>query len=397
MRRRLAWVFGGGLWLLLVLYVSFYVSFPSDVLVDRARYELSKATDGGMDVEVGSIAPSGLSGAKARDVKLFVVDKGERTQILQLRSARASVGLFSLLGNPKARANLDLGDGGVKVGFTANKLEKGGYGLGDLEVSAASFPINAIPPISGTKISGTGELDLDMALSASEGFAKADGNVRLSAKDISIEEGTGMAAMVPLPLTIEEIDLRIEVSKGKADVMRGRIASSLVTADLSGNIDLNDSLLRSRLRLEAVLTLGEAAQAFASLLKSAKWDDDTYHYALSGTLGSPRVSPKAERKRTTTRPERPTRPDRDPAAEVVPVPKASKETLDAAREARERARERRAAAAAGGPPPGPEVDGRAVDTEEEEEGEFIEEEEGRPLEDTEVIEDDEPSEEEFVE
>lgn len=346
--KRLGFVVAGLAWFLLVFLVALRVTFPTDSLVERARYEVQAQSGGQLALEVASVGPW-WAGVRATGVDLYRV--GETEPVFHADVARARVAPTSLFGSPRIHGRLRFGEGSIDLRTRLDRTERG-YLPGELEVEAEGFPISALPPIQGGRfvgtiaVEGTGGLDLDVDLSAPEGMSKAEGRASLYGRDLVVEELTGTGAILQsfevLPLTIDELDLALDVTQGKARVVRGRIGSSLANLQVSGDVTLQDDLARSRFRLQAVLDLGEGAERFAGFLSDAKWSDDRYHYTISGTWPP---SIRAERERGARRE---AAPAPRPAREAVPERTASPETIEAARAAREarRARlaERRAAA-----------------------------------------------------
>lgn len=334
----------GLLWFFLVFLVAFRITFPSDTLKSRAIWEVREVSDGALLLDIGKVSPWWV-GLKAKDVRLYAADpsgEGHPEGILQMDVARVRVAPFSILGSPRVLGGLRLGDGDLAFS-TVLQREGGQYGLADLKVDGSKFPLSAIPPIQGTRIKGTGALDVSVDLITKEGMRKAEGSLTLYGRDLTVEELTGAGAALAmfdvLPIYIEELDLRVEVTQGKAQVVRGKLVSSLADIDLSGDVTLQDDLARSRFRLKAVLDLSEEAAQFAGLMRSAQWSDERYHWVLAGVW--PRIVPRPDRERraSTVRPT-----GAQPEYDTEEQPKvAAPETLEAVREAREKKREERAA------------------------------------------------------
>ncbi len=345
MNNRRLWVLGGSIWFVVAFYVVFRMTFPSSVLIERARFELDQATSGAMGVEIRAVGPW-WTGLKARDVVLL--DEEGQT-LLKADVARFRVSPFSLLSEPRVHAAVQFGKGALEADAVLARTDRG-ISPTQIRLEADRFPIGAIPPIrpigsgdrfvpQGTyQIRGTGTLDLAVDLRAASGLSKADGTLRISGRTMNIEDITGLGELLGgfsvLPLAIDELDLRIEITQGKGRVVLGLIKSSLLTAELQGDITLDDVITRSRLRLQGIVDLGAAMQPFAGLLSSAKWADGRYHYAITGTLGRPSAAP--ERERASRRPSTPTSSPPPPGDDLEPARGPAPETLEAAREARER-------------------------------------------------------------
>jgi len=336
--RRLAWVLGGIAWTALVFYVAFRVTFPSDALADRLRYQVDQGTHGQMALDIGSLSPWWV-GLKARNVSLVSQGGAKPEKLLSVDVARVRVSPFSLMSDPHGVAHLQFGDGTLSVDTTVASHGRT-YTPTRLKAEASGFPINAIPPIEGTQVKGRGTMDLDTSIRAPEGLSKAEGTVRLAGHDVVIEDLSGIGAMLAssnvLPLAFDDLDLRVELTQGKGRVVTGKVASSLASVDLGGDITLDDVIQRSRLHLTLVLTLGDAAAPFAGFLSSAKWSDEKYHYLLRGTLMRPRIEPDRERVRRRPIPPGVGVNRTPPAGPTVSSRPPAPETMDAIRAARER-------------------------------------------------------------
>jgi type II secretion system protein N len=382
---------GGAAWLAVVFLVAFRLTFPSDAFVDRARVAVDEASGGSARLDVERVKPAWV-GLRGRNVVLSSVADGVATPTLAVEDVKVTTSLLSLItGSPTVGGFARFGEGRLDFDAALAADEDGRYGVADLVLEAGGFPIGALPPIQGTQLVGTGALDLDLDLMAPEGFKSADGRARLSGRAIQITElSGGMGAIAAgfgiVPVTIDELDLDLEIVAGKAMVSRGILDSTLALVTITGDIVLQDAIGASRLRLDLVIEGRDGLAQVESALRSARWSDGKYHYELRGSLRAPRFQPARERRASTRRAaaqeadgegteelppppailsERP-KPDRDPS-----VREATLERARAAREAR----------AGGGPmglrPPGDAIvspnrlqgrDERDADTERAEEG-----------------------------
>ena len=83
----------------------------------------------------------------------------------------------------------------------------------------------ALRTIGGYEIEGTGTVDLALELDAPDGFANASGSARLTGRSLVVSGlgslGDLLSGFDILPVAIDELDLRIEITEGKARVVRG--------------------------------------------------------------------------------------------------------------------------------------------------------------------------------
>ena len=298
---RILGAFAASLWFSFVFLIALILTFPTGAAMERARWEVQDATDGSMALELDSLSPW-WTGAKATNITLYNIDKRKQergdedaaTVLFSAEHARARVGLLSLItGQPYIAGTVGYGAGELDVEALIRENDKGAQRLGDLTIAASDFPISSLPPMGGVSIDGTGELDMDVELDATDGMRKANGAARLFGEGLQITKITApdnpMLEGFDMVVEITELDLVFEIREGRAKVKRGTVGSNLFNTELSGEIILMEDLTRTRLRLKAVVELGDDLAMFKSFLKDAKHKDNKYHYRINGTLGAPRM------------------------------------------------------------------------------------------------------------
>ncbi len=318
MLQKLGMGIAGLAWFAVVFVVSLWMTFPEQAAIDRARYEVQKATDGSINIDADGLSPvlTGV-GAKVSNLSVQQIDKrkvergdndGAVATLFTADDAWVKVGVLSLLGSaPRAWGGVNFGDGALDFDVTGRAREKrGGYGVGEIKLEADNFPISSLPPINGATLMGTGSLDLDVDIDASEGMRKADGEATLFGNDIRITQisapGTMLGDSFDMVTEVSELELKLAINSGKAKVKRGRLSSNLMDAEITGEIRLLEDLGRSTLKLDAVLDLGDDLQMFKNFLKDALHNSDKkHHYTISGTLSSPRIRPDREKRARPTR------------------------------------------------------------------------------------------------
>ena len=309
MLRKLLFGFAGLAWFGVVFLFGLWLTFPSDTVVERVRYEFDALTDGSMALDMSSLAPRPLLGLSMTDISLSSVEEEDEQRLLnpvmKADYGTASVGFFSLLSfTPAGSGYLVVGDTNIDYSLVASS-----EGLQELEVQSDSVSIATIgallEPFVGDTLTGSGSLKVDVDLDLSEGVAKASGKVRLRGNDdvtltIKYWDQFAMDYDTMGPISVSDFDIELEITDGKAKVDRGKLESDYLTVALTGDITLKKSLGRSSIRLRAVLSdLGPDLSAVGGAMSRAKWKDDTYHYRISCSferLGARCLKPERERR-----------------------------------------------------------------------------------------------------
>ncbi len=296
---------GGLFWFVFLFLITFFFTFPSDAVVERARWEVSERSNGQYSLELDDLGPWWL-GASATGVKLYSVPRsGDPSLALLAKDLRVSASPFSLLSRaPTLSGSITPIDGTLyySVG-TARSEKKGDLKVNGVEISADGFPLMELLLLSGTDAAGTGDLDIDIDIDGEESLKGSSGHVRIEGSGLSLSEleipGVGPLGM---DIPIDELDIDIKVDKGNASIKKGEVKSSLLQADLKGNILLASTMERSTLNVEIVLSnLGSDLQNFAPMLSQAEESpgSKTYKFTCSGTVGNPRCEMGEGRKSAT--------------------------------------------------------------------------------------------------
>jgi type II secretion system protein N len=299
MIRYVGYSIGASVWFALVFLISWRVTFPSDEASQYVAYRLSEATRGAYKVQMASIAPWGV-GVKATDLEVYAAGKdaaGEGdTLLISFDRFRAHSSVGTLLAQtPRIKGDAELS--GAPIQFDVETLlEDGLFQLQSVTFDSNDVPFSVLTNLLGESMgmvmSTTGGLNSEVKLDLSKGLKEADGSIELSSNDLVITS-LEVPMMGPLgqQIVVDDLDIKLDIDDGKAKVDQGVIDSDAVSIDLEGEISLRDPVDRSSLRLDAVLELGEAFSMVETFLRSAKWDDDKYHYTISGTIGRPSFRP----------------------------------------------------------------------------------------------------------
>jgi type II secretion system protein N len=299
--KKVALVAGAAVWFGLVFVVTFWMTFPSDTLAERLKYEVQEGSAGAYQLQVASVRPwwVGLSGT---DVELYNLEsrRGEDSApklLLAADKVRVRVGLLSwLLQTPTVSGGMVIGGGDIAFELQSEMDKRERLGVSVAKVEAREFPFIELLGLAGIPVDGSGVLDLEIDIEAPDGMRQAEGKIEITGTDLLITEidpsVVGMDLGMEIPL--DDIEIVIDITQGKAEISRGRIRSSKANVDLDGSLILRDDLSRSSANIGVVIELGEELAMFSAFLKDAKGTDDKFHYQCSGSLSrAPRCSAKS--------------------------------------------------------------------------------------------------------
>jgi len=349
--KNVALAFAGIVWFGLVFLLTFWMTFPSDSLGERLKYEVYAGSDGDYQLQLQDVSPwwVGLSGEMVQLYSVSTPRGGgdpETELIFAAEAARVRVSLFSLLGRaPAVSGGMTIGGGDVDFSLATQMDKKDRLGLSDLQITAEEFPIIDLASVAGASMEGSGTIDIDIDISAPDGMKQAEGKIQISGSDILITKidpamTGGMDLGMEIPL--ENIDIDLDITQGKAEFSKGRIQSSMANVELDGYLQLRDDLTRSTADIAVVFELGDELAMFKSFLNDAKGTDGKFHYKCTGSLARvPRcaaLSQVSDRRGSTSRPS----PRGSTTNRATPRDKTSAEDREKRREEiRERLRQRR--------------------------------------------------------
>jgi len=307
----LKWILGiaaGLVWCVLAFVVTWYVTFPSQAVIDRLAYEVQEGSDGEYALTAGSASPW-WAGVSLSDVVLMSVDEtGKGTPILLADSVSARTAVGSVIGGGlPVHAVIDVGGSPIVLDAELDRsqnppaLQRIDAEAPELTVAAVSAMLEPL----GARMSGEGNLDVMVDLEIGKKADDHDGRMKITGRDLKL------SLVVPDPLSggdfeiddmdVDEIELVMDVKNGRAELRRGKIVSSLGTFDVDLALTLNDRFNRSRMSGTMVMSdLGGDLATFEPAFAAAKWDDGKYHYRIS--CGLNRLSGgciRPERQRTS--------------------------------------------------------------------------------------------------
>lgn len=294
----------------------FYLTFPAGAVAQRMAQELSRSTGGDMTLTFEDASLFRFSGIQAYNVKLHAAlgsDSGEPAKPIEVELdnvwVRVQILPLALL-NISASAGAEIGDGSFE-GHVATGDE--GYEF-ELEIEDLDFSRPAIlgsivgMPVNG-KIAGsaTGRIATGAARRgpkapavAATGLAldRSEGKASLTIRDASIGPGTVAGFTLPAPIGFGQIDLALDMQKGRLRLASFQQKGGQVSLKASGGLTLRRSLRASALDtclqfkfdddeyLKKYPKIG-AALDFAAL-QLQKDGDGFLHLKHGGTIGSPR-------------------------------------------------------------------------------------------------------------
>ncbi len=330
MQRILKWV-GYPLFALFAFVVAFYLMFPYDKVKTRVEDFLSAS--GEMQVSIGSLGPSPLTGVKAEDLVVRIMDaaapggvnpgatmagaEGEgdpgkkkanrpRFSRVVLDEVRVGVGLFALLGGG-IDIDFDVeGLGGTVEGEFARtkkkdmkiKVEAEGVKLGRAKILSKKL---GLPLVGGLSA------EVDMKVPAGK-MNEASGAIKISCKGCAVGDGKSklkvkghpfLAAGITLPkLRMGRMAGEIKVAKGLAKIQSFAAKSPDLELKLEGSVQLRKpvafSTLNGYLRFKVSAALKEKNPAFGlldSALGSARRPDGFFGMKVYGSLKNPKFLP----------------------------------------------------------------------------------------------------------
>jgi type II secretion system protein N len=255
------------------LWVSFYLTFPSDALRDRLAAEARNRFD--TEVEIGSVRPAGLSGLTLRDVSWQIGEApaaaapapapvpaaapegapaGEGGAPAPAPAAAAAPDNRIVLDRVTAKAELFALLRGKKA-FSFDVDAWGGNIEGRYETSADKVAVEAqlrgvdlgrspLRPLAGIQIDGkVARADLTFA-SAAKDYAKANGKLTLKGEDLQLKGGEVQGVELPA-MALGSLDGNVTIENGKATFETFQLKGQDVEAQIEGFVRLNAKLAGS--------------------------------------------------------------------------------------------------------------------------------------------------------
>jgi type II secretion system protein N len=281
----------------LAFFLSLRLTFPAEAVKERLIMEAGRR---GWQIDVERVSAGGLLGVRARGVKLEtssglaipIDDVTTSLRILPLLAGRRSIAFDASLYDGRVRGTADL-SGDVR----GLALDVRGVDLG------RALPLRKA---SGVDLVGTLAGTVDLAVPAAPD-GRATGRVELTVKDAGISGGQlpvpSMASGLPLPKTglgtvVAAVKLadgkgtfeRLEATGGDAEIRTAGVSfvvqPRMEFAPLAGSarVKVADAFW-ARSGMPGLKGLAEAA------LAQSKGPDGAWAFALTGSVGHPRLNP----------------------------------------------------------------------------------------------------------
>ncbi|MEM6926090.1 MAG: type II secretion system protein GspN, partial [Myxococcota bacterium] len=213
--RNVAFGAGVALWSILVFFLTFYLTFPSDALVTRIEKEAPQLLGRDYEVDLASAAPWWV-GVSMTDVAVSQRPRGRRgaeaeesSLVAFASKAWVRTSVFSLIRQtPYVTGAVRLGDGRVDFDVATRTGNRRPLEMSTLAVEADQLPLADLvgSPLVASSLGGftrvgDGAVDLDVDLTAGErGMADGNGRVTITGDDLML---TDIASETTGPLGID--------------------------------------------------------------------------------------------------------------------------------------------------------------------------------------------------
>jgi type II secretion system protein N len=302
---------------------SAYLTFPYERLRDFILTKIEAASKGkpdAMQVDIGELTPSFLTGVVLHDVEVrkgtppeapapasgAAAGEAPEPSALRFDEVTARVSLWSLLmRSPKVSFKARVGegelDGSFKQDGEAHEMEA--------ELDAVDVAKLGLGSYLGVPLKGRATGTLELALPAEAN--KATGDLQLKIAGLRVGDGKTKVSLPPMKsgMTLEEIDagsldLAIKAANGSADIERFATDGKDLKIRGEGQIRLANPLRRSRPDVQLQLKLSDAyknktdrTKALFEILamqpdyQRAVDTEGALNLHVSGTLQTPRATP----------------------------------------------------------------------------------------------------------
>jgi type II secretion system protein N len=301
-----------------VFILSVYLTFPYDRLRDYIVSRIEAAGKGNADavqVEIGELRPSLLTGAVLHDVELMRRTSGNvdaEPSRLHFDEVRARVSLWSLLMRaPKVNVAAMVGDGELDALYQRD----GENQHMEAELDALDVGRLGLGTFLGIPLKGraTGALELTLASEA----ANTNGNIDLRINGVRIGDGKAKLSLPGLSsgMTLEELDagtllLNVKVDKGIAEIAKLTTDGKDLQLDGGGSVRMTNPVRRRRPDVVLEFKLSDAYKNKSDRNKAlfeimamnpeyqrATGPDGALSLHIGGTFQTPRVTPGGGRRK----------------------------------------------------------------------------------------------------
>jgi len=283
--------------------VGAYWTFPYDHLRDFIVQEAER--DGSIQLEIGSLEPSWITGVELEDVAVSTVPEGDaEPQRMQIPHAEARVSLLSLMGGSTAVSyGLELpGNGTIEGEYEAS--EEATHVVANLD----NVRLAAIGPLSSTiglPVYGTADGEIDMTIGAEA--VNTEGTAELTIEDLAFADGETPLEIDGLGagggLTLERLELgtltfRLETERGNGQIETLHAAGEHAELWGTGSLRLAQPFERSSIDMLFRIAFADAyknssprMQGLFALLevnpqvRPARTPDGAFQWRITGSMG----------------------------------------------------------------------------------------------------------------
>jgi type II secretion system protein N len=273
----------------LVFFVLFLVlTFPYEVLARRVETE---ARSEGAELIIGRLGPAGLTGLRARDVRLRLPASpdGEGSPEMKFERADVSPDLFPLI---LRRTSFDFdvrGYGGAARGHLALSNDPRKPGLTSLRIDARDIDLASLPFKDMLGVEAGGKLQLKVDLRSLQPVETASGDAHLTLDGLAIS-GSLMGMVLP-KTSLGKLEGGATVDKGVAKLEKTAVRGGDIDADVDGSVllrplfSLSQADLHVRFRpADHWIDANPMIKGMMGLLQNAKQPDGAYAYSLNGPV-----------------------------------------------------------------------------------------------------------------
>jgi type II secretion system protein N len=273
----------------IVFFVLFVVlTFPYDVLARRLETEARRE---GAELTIGTLGPAGLTGLRARDVKLRLptAPGAETSPEVKLERADLSPDLFALLLQRTSFGFSVQGYGGTVRGHMALSNDPRTPGLTSLRVDARDLDLASLPLKDIAGIEAGGKLQLKMDLQSLQPVETSTGDMQITLDSVAIN-GSLMGLVLP-KTSLGKLEGGAKVEKGVARLEKTSARGGDIDADVDGNVSLRPLFSLSQADLHVHfrpsdhwLDANPMIKGMMGLLQSARQPDGGYMYTMNGPV-----------------------------------------------------------------------------------------------------------------
>jgi type II secretion system protein N len=264
------------------------LTFPYDVLARRMEVEAQRS---GAELTIGSLGPSGITGVRARGVKLRLpATAGESTPELRLDRADLSPDLLALILRRTSFGFALEGYGGRARGHLALSNDPRVPGVRSLRLDARDVDLHALPLKELAGVDASGKLQIKIDLPALLPVETANGSLSVALEVAGVAGGSVQGFPVP-KTSLGRVEGGATVEKGLARVEKTTARGGDIDAEVDGNVNLRPLLSLSQADLhvrfrpsDRWLNQNEMIKGAMGLIQNARQADGSYLFSFSGPL-----------------------------------------------------------------------------------------------------------------